>query len=173
MSLIDTIVSSVPIASILAGLYSVVVYIALISTTSFSSRLSNYGIAGHLSTYVIILFTFGYVKHEIGYYLTLESNYCKQTQVCREDANNQQLNLYSPESWITAAKHTFGFLQNIWLEAIGEGILFVLVGVPVFWYVRPQWAAAFFVGLFAHLASSYSGFHQYFCKTTCNWSPNW
>lgn len=167
---LEPIVASVPFATLLAGLYSVAVYILLISTTSFEGWFASYGFAGHLATYVVILFSFGYMKHDIGYYMTVESNYCKQTQVCRDYAQQQKIG-YSPESWLNAAKHTFGFLQNIWLEAIGEGILFVIIGLPVFWLVRPQWVAAFLVGALAHLASSYSGFHTNFCKSTCDAVP--
>lgn len=162
---IDKLINSTLASTLIAGLYTALVFIVVISTFSVRERLANFGIKNHWFAYIFLLFAVGYTKHEFGYYLTVESNYCKQTRICQDQAQEVPLRVDNVEEKM---KKQVGFLQNVWLEAFGEGLVFVLIGIPFFLFVKPQILAAFLVGCLAHLVSSYSGFHSYFCNNSCS-----
>jgi hypothetical protein len=63
------------------------------------------------------------------------------------------------------------FAQNVWIESVGEGLVFVFVGLPLFLFFNNKLVAAFFTGILANLLAEYSGIHNYFCKTSCNLNP--
>jgi hypothetical protein len=105
------------------------------------------------------------MKHQIGYYLTIESNYCKQTEICDE------LMKHHTPSIIDNIHGYLSFAQNVWIESVGEGLVFVLVGLPMFLGFNNKLIAAFFTGILANLGAEYSGIHHYFCKTSCNLNP--
>ena len=118
----------------------------------------------------VMLFFIGFFKHEISYYLTIESNYCKQTGICNELYDNVSLD-GSVMNVLQKAKTAAGLVQSVWFEAIGEGILFVIIGIPFFWGIRSHIASVFLTGMVAHLIAEYTGFHQYFCKNSCDAIP--
>jgi hypothetical protein len=152
------------IASISSGIYAVVIFALLSRVFSAKQYLANKGIFNKWVVLIFLLFTFGFIKNEIGYYLT-ESNNCKQTAIC-EDAmwnNNNTL--------IDRLKSAIGFIATFWLENVGEGIVFILVGLPAFIIMENKLFAAFITGILADIFSEYSGLHKYFCRTSCNVNP--
>jgi hypothetical protein len=62
-------------------------------------------------------------------------------------------------------------LENVWVENVGEGILFVLVGLPAFTLIPNKWIAAFMTGILANVVAEYTGIHEYFCKNSCSANP--
>ena len=148
-----------------AGIYSVVVFLIVVNLLSINKRLAFLGIRNKWLAFVGLLFTFGYIKHAIGYYTSLYPGYCKQTGVCEKLAKQEHASYYEK------IKAIVGFGENIWLESVGEGIVYILVGVPLFLFVSPQLLAAFLTGVSAHLISGYSGINASFCRTSCSINP--
>lgn len=151
--------------SIVSGIYAIIIYLIVIRYMLIKDTFAKFGIINKWLVLVGILFTFGFIKHEIGYYLTIESNYCKQTDVCKSVLLN------SSQGLVDKLKSGLGFLNNIWFENIGEGVVFVLIGIPFFLGMRDKLFAAFMTGVVADLVSEYSGIHRYFCRTSCNVNP--
>jgi|LauGreDrversion4_2_1035121.scaffolds.fasta_scaffold01392_13 hypothetical protein len=148
-----------------AGIYSVIVFLIVVNVLSIKKRLALLGIENKWLAFIGLLFAFGYFKHGIGYYTSLYPGYCKQTGVCEKLAKQEH------SDYTEKAKAIVGFGENIWLESAGEGLIFILVGVPLFLLVRPQILAAFLTGIAAHLISEYSGINASFCRTSCSVNP--
>jgi hypothetical protein len=148
-----------------AGIYSVIVFLIVVNGLSIKKRLALLGIENKWLAFIGLLFAVGYVKHGIGYYTSLDPGYCKQTGVCEKLAKQAHSN------YAEQAKALVGFGENVWLESAGEGLIFILVGVPLFLLVRPQLLAAFLTGIAAHLLSEYSGINASFCRTSCSVRP--
>jgi hypothetical protein len=156
-------IDTIKIISIIStGIYAVVIFVLLSHFFSAKQYLASFN---KWVVLIFLLFTFGYIKHNIGYYLTIESNYCKQTSICEETVLSNDVNL------IDRIKYAIGFINNLWLENIGEGIIFVLVGLPAFIIIENKLFAAFVTGILADMFSEYSGLHKYFCRTSCNINP--
>ena len=164
MDLYQTIINSGIPGGILSGIYATIVFIIMLRFVPVKKNLAEIGIFNKWIVLVFLIFTFGFLKHEVGYFLQIESSYCKNTEVCDKLVKIQPISL-------DQVKDTVGFLENIWLESIGEGIAFVLVGLPSFVFIKNKLIAAFITGIFGHLFSKYSGFHGYFCRTTCSANP--
>lgn len=143
----------------LSGIYSMIIFVVVYRFIDAKKQLAAFGIKNEILILAFFLYTFGAIKHGIGYYLTIESNYCKQTGVCEK-----LLDKTNPSSYL-------GFFENVWLENLGEGIIFVLVGLPVFTIMKYNIFAAFITGIMADLFAEYSGFHLHFCKSSCSAIP--
>jgi hypothetical protein len=154
----------------LAGLSSLFVYFLLVSAWTPFHRLDPLRDRSwsDWTGLAVVLFWFGYFKHTIAVYLTLNSNYCQQTRQCRAEMVDTWQQQALPAAVPSKVERTLGYLQNMWLESVSEAAVFVAVGLPVFLYVRPSWAAAFLVGALAHLVASFSGFHKRFCLSSCD-----
>jgi hypothetical protein len=137
----------------------------MVNLFSAKTYLSNYGIKSKWAGFIVLLFFFGFLKHRIGYYTSLDSSYCRQTGICGELAKRTHATYFEKLEALVGAETT------VWLESVGEGLTYVLVGVPFFLFVRPQLLAAFATGIVAHVISDYSGIHTYFCRTSCSVNP--
>ena len=151
--------------SIITGLFAVFIFVAVSNLIPIKQRLEFFGIVNKWIVLSFLLYTFGFIKHEVGYYLTIESNYCKQTNICR------QLLEKSEPVLIVRVRNWLSFLGNIWAESIGEGIIFVLVGLPTFVFFSNKLVAAFITGILANVFAEYSGIHDHFCRTSCSINP--
>ena len=147
---------SIFISAALSGIYTVIVYSFVSSFILIKPRIEQF-------TFIVFLYAFGFLKHEIGYYMTIESSYCKQTGVCDETRKDS-----------ATIKNYLGFAENVWFEAAGEGIIFVIVGIPVFLLLPSKYHvfSALITGILAHFVAEYSNFHKYFCRDSCNIIPN-
>ena len=151
------------INSVISGIFAVFVY-AIVSkfhTRAIETRLLSIGIVNRFIILSAILYTFGFVKHQFGYYSTIDSNYCKQTEICKKLIDMQN------DSLVDSFKKYFSFAENVWIESVGEGVLFVFVGLPAFIFLQNKMVAAFLTGIFSEIAAEYSGMHKHFCKTSC------
>lgn len=158
---------------IVSGIYTTIVfaiigYMKNVMGLSLSNSKTHANIMGFKDKWIVLLFslyTLGVIKHGIGYYFTIESNYCNQTSVCEKMLKETH------PTFIDYIKSSIGLLGNVWLENVGEGIMFVLVGLPTFFFFENTIIAAFITGVLADAMSDYSGFHKYFCRTSCNVIP--
>jgi hypothetical protein len=157
------------IASILSGLFAVLVFIIVANFVPVKQRLELFGIVNKWLVLAAFLYTFGFVKHQIGYYFGVESSYCEQTDICNKRMKQTQPTL------VENAKQYLSFAENVWLESVGEGLVFLFVGLPVFLLLHlfsfnthrmGGMTAAFITGVLAGMFSEYSGIHEYFCILT-------
>jgi len=146
----------------ITGVFAVAVFALIVKYFQIKNQLAGYGIFNKWLVLTAILFTFGFMKHEIGYFLTVESSYCKQTGICERILAKSQTTV------VDKIKSGLGFLENVWFENIGEGVVFVIVGLPTFLLVHNKYFAAFATGILADLVAQYSGIHGYFCRANCN-----
>lgn len=153
------------IGSIISGIYAMMIFILVVKFVPVKQRLEFFGIFNKWVVLVGLLYIFGSLKHGIGYYLSIESNYCKETGVCEKIAKQKHSTL------IEQIESSLGLLQSVWVENIGEGILFVIIGLPLFTLIKNHLLAAFMTGVLAHNMAEYIGIHNYFCKTSCNVTP--
>lgn len=156
--------------TIVSGIYTILFYLFVTSTVSTKNELPIIGKINKWLSLAALLYFIGFFKHEIGYYLTIESNYCKQTGICNELYNNN-VYLGTSKNVVEIVKTAAGLVESVWFEAIGEGVLFAIIGIPLFVLVDSHIGAAFLTGMVAHLIAEYTGFHQHFCKKNCNVIP--
>jgi hypothetical protein len=72
---------------------------------------------------------------------------------------------------VEKVKTAAGLVESVWFEAIGEGLLFVIIGIPLFLFSKSHILSIFLTGMVAHLIAEYTGFHLYFCKKSCDAIP--
>ena len=147
--------------SLFSGIFAVVVFLVVTNLVPVKDRLALFGIVNKWLVLSFFLFIFGTMKHEIAYYLTIESSYCKQTNICYRLLNRTE------PSMVDYIKKYLSFSENVWIESAGEGLVFLLVGLPVFVGINNKFIAAFITGILANAVSEYSGIHKYFCKKSC------
>ena len=95
----------------------------------------------------LFLFVLGFLKHFIGYVLSIQSFYCKYGHACKK---------YN----FTTKKKDF-----IILESFLEGILFLVCGqFFLFFYKKIPF---FLLGFLLHLLFEFIGFHDVFCLKRC------
>jgi hypothetical protein len=152
-------------ASFFSGIFTVAVFLVVTNLVPVKDRLALFGIVNKWLVLSVFLFIFGTIKHEIAYYLTIESSYCKQTNICYRLLNRTE------PSVVDYIKKYLSFGQNVWIESAGEGLVFLLIGLPVFVSINNKYFAAFITGILADALSEYSGVHKYFCKTSCGINP--
>lgn len=154
-----------------SGIYASVVYYCVERMRPINPSISFSSKSTELLSLAFFLYFIGFVKHEIGYYLTVKSNYCQQTGICKKNTEILYTGDTNHLTWIDKLKIAMGFAENVWFEAVGEGILFVVVGIPAFLFVKPYIFAAFLTGVIADLIAEYSDFHSYFCRKSCGIYP--
>ena len=106
---------------------------------------------------LFFLFILGFTKHFIGFWLQLQTLYCNYGETCKSnhDLNNQ--------------KQIWTALEPSFLENVGEGILFIMVGVFIkkVFSIHNVYFVSFFIGVLTHFIADLFGFHIYFCKRRC------
>ncbi len=129
------------IESIIVGLYCVIIYFFI------NMWVSN--------TFVNAFFTTGFLKHFLAYYLGLHSWYCNNGYRCKI-INNSDTNAKLNEN------------KYIFIESIGEGILFLLVAMVLNNVITNKYLIAFLIGFILHITFELIGIHKYFCLVRCN-----
>ena len=152
--------------ALLSGIYAVSIYVLITRFVSVKNKLAIFGIFNKWLILAFLLYTFGTTKHNIGYMLTIESSYCETNGVCDTILKD------STPSLIETIKTYILSAEGLWVESAGEGILFILVGLPTFVYCKNKLVAALITGMLAHLVAEYFGFHKYFCKRSCSLIPS-
>lgn len=129
------------IESILIGIYCVIIYffVNLFFTTPFFM-------------FITILFITGFLKHYLSYYLGLHSWYCKNGYSCKF--------IYNRDAKLNKNKYIF-------IESIGEGILFLLVGLFFKNIITNKYLIIFSIGFILHMIFEIIGIHKYFCLVRC------
>jgi hypothetical protein len=97
--------------------------------------------------YYILLFLDGFLKHILGHYLGIQSLFC---------------NKYKPGS-----RSIVSFPQII-LEAIIEGIIFVIFGLLLVKCGISHHLAPYIIAFSIHILTEFTGIHYLFIKHRCN-----
>jgi hypothetical protein len=108
-------------------------------------------------SFVLFFFVLGFLKHDLGFWLGLQTFYCNKGEKCKKVHNNNH------QTW--KAK------EPSLLENVGEGILFVLFGwmlQKLFFITYTHiYVTSFFIGFLLHVISEFSGVHTFFCTHRC------
>lgn len=133
------------IESILIGIYCVIIYFFI--NIFFTNTFINLFLI-----FTIIFFLTGFTKHLLSYYLGLHSWYCNNGYSCKNIINiNTKLN-----------KNKY-----IFIESIGEGILFLLVAMVLNNIITNKYLIIFLIGFILHITFELIGIHKYFCLFRC------
>jgi hypothetical protein len=126
--------------SILSGIYSCILYFIVNELLL------------HITTIHIgwLFFIVGFLKHALGYLFNIHKWYCVYGNACISYKNKNVT--YTP--WL-------------WLECIGEGILYVLMGNIIGTFIPWLGIVFFVIGALLHIIFEYLTVHSYFCKYRC------
>ncbi len=94
---------------------------------------------------VIQLFTVGFIKHFISYFIGIQDYYCK---------------IYKGDGY--KSKPT-----NIIVECLLEGLLFIYVGLLLLKIIENRYLLFFLLGFFIHIISEFYGIHSLFLIYNC------
>lgn len=94
--------------------------------------------------FIFVFFILGVLKHVLGYYLGIQSAYCR---------------IYN-KTKIQAIR-----FKNVTL--LFEGLGFVIIGKMLSWMIPNRFIIAFLTGALIHIIAEKTGIHKYFLKTQC------
>jgi hypothetical protein len=103
----------------------------------------------------ILLFTLGFLKHYLSYYVGIQTFFCNHGYACKKISHSN--NTYTATN------------NNLFIESLLEGLWFLTIGSIVFSFigkVKP-FIAMFFIGFFTHLLCEKIKIHKYFCRHNC------
>jgi hypothetical protein len=120
--------------SVLVGVYSCLIF---------------YIISGLTSSFPVLLFVCGFVKHMCGYYIGIHNYYYHNGYACKEVRRGYEYRIE---------------LSRLILESILEGICFVFLGLSFSVVIRSKFCNIFSIGVFLHLLCEWIGLHRYFCR---------
>ena len=125
--------------SFVVGIYSLFLFL-------FLSYSLSYGLSHKKFTTLNILFITGFLKHFMGYFLSLHKYYC--VNICNKKKTNT----------------TF---FNLMIESIFEGVAFVIIGYLLSFVFTNKYILVFSIGFLLHIVSELLGFHKYYCNNRC------
>jgi len=102
-----------------------------------------------------LLFTLGFLKHYLSYYLGIQTFFCNHGYACKKISHSD--NTYIARN------------NNLFIESLLEGLWFLTIGSIVFnsnGKVKP-FIVMFFIGFFTHLLCEKIKIHKYFCIHNC------
>jgi len=115
-----------------------------------------------LSTFInnkyLLLYTLGFCKHFLSYYLYIHDLYCNSGYACKKILHN-----HSDEA-VYKSQNRF-----LLLESLLEGVWFLIAGTIVTSLInKSKWFGAIFaLGFVTHLISEMIYIHDYFCSQNC------
>jgi hypothetical protein len=107
-----------------------------------------------------LLFTLGFVKHFLSYYLGIQTFFCNHGYQCKKVLANN-----------TGVKNIryVATDNNLFIESLLEGLWFLVAGSAVFMVigkVKP-YIVMFVIGTLTHLIVEKMEIHKYFCRHNC------
>jgi hypothetical protein len=135
--------------SMIVGIYTTIIAVFLFYLIQIVNKSSKILLS------IRFFFVLGFLKHFLGYYLNLQTEYCNQGVQCKKNRLNFNLNLKA--------------IQPSLLENSGEGLAFVLMGLLFtnLFKIKNLFLIAFLIGFSLHIFSDLTGIHTYFCKYYC------
>jgi len=108
----------------------------------------------------ILLFSLGFLKHYLAYYLKLQTLYCNRGYACEKLINDRKISHKITYKATNNYLFIESFIEGIWFLVVGS-ILFNIIGK-----VRPFFII-FLIGFFTHLISEKIQLHRFFCIHNC------
>ena len=124
--------------ALFVGFYNILLYLI------FSQVISN--------SY-FLLFVIGFMKHYLGYWLSLHTYYCNYGNACKNV--NKKYTFYSASN-------------NIIFNSLQESILFLLLGTLLTTFIQSKIVLYFFIGFILHMCFELLHLHEQFCIEKCN-----
>jgi hypothetical protein len=124
----------------------------------------------------LLFFLTGFLKHALGYFFHIQDYYCQYGVACHrndnmnDNTNDNTNNNTNDNTNNNNAKVKPISLFVLFLECIGEGLLFILFSF--FFQTLPLPFTMFLIGLFMHLFFEIAGLHTLFCKYKCQKNQN-
>jgi hypothetical protein len=131
--------------SIFVGFYSIIIYFIINSILLYKNISINIS---------LILFNVGFFKHFISYFIGLYTYYCNNGSSCKNKNDVPKKALFP------------GYI-NLIKESFIEGILFLLLGGFILFFIKKKEYAIFLIGFLLHIFAEHVGIHKDFCKTQC------
>ena len=108
----------------------------------------------------ILLFTLGFVKHFLSYYLGIQTFFCNHGYQCKKVLANN-----------TGVKNIryVATDDNLFIESLLEGLWFLVAGAAVFMVIgkAKPYIVMFVIGTLTHLIVEKMEIHKYFCRHNC------
>lgn len=98
-----------------------------------------------LDNLVIQLFTVGFIKHLISYFIGIQDYYCR---------------IYKGDSYQSKP-------ANIIIECLLEGLLFIYIGLLLSKIIENRYLLFFLLGFSIHIISEFYGIHSIFLMYNC------
>lgn len=94
--------------------------------------------------FIFVFFILGVLKHALGYYLGIQSAYCRIYNKTKTQA-----------------------IRFTNISLVLEGLSFFIVGKMFSWVIPNRFIIAFLTGTLIHIIAEKTGIHTYFLKTQC------
>ena len=137
--------------SILVGIYSVILFKILFS---------------FISNKYILLFTLGFLKHFLSYYLGFQTYYCNNGYACNAILDKNK-------KYVASGKFldVESILEGLWFLVVGLVIFSVVHQAHIFKFIKNEKTIPsdiiFLIGAATHLLVESLKLHEYFCKHRC------
>jgi hypothetical protein len=125
------------------GIYSCIIYSLIIPV---------------IDEYLITLFVVGFLKHFLGFELSLHSIYCKFGSAC--ERSNHRDEYIAKVGW-----------KQLLTESLLEGSAFMALGYLFSFLSNDKLLGVFLIGFTLHNVTEISGLHHKFCKKRCIRQP--
>jgi hypothetical protein len=114
----------------------------------------------------LLLYTLGFLKHFLSYYLGIHDFYCNNGYACKKILDRHDNSHIKTTYYTTQYKAQNKFLI---IESLLEGVWFLIAGTIVTYLVnKNKWFTMIFaLGFVTHLISEIFYIHGYFCNYNC------
>lgn len=114
----------------------------------------------------ILLFTLGFLKHFLSYYLTFQTYYCNNGYACNKILDKNK-------TYVASSSYLLGesILEGVWFLVASLSIFYVVHLLHVFKFIKNEKIVptliVFAVGVLTHILSDKLQLHSYFCEHNC------
>lgn len=114
----------------------------------------------------ILLFTLGFTKHILSYYLTIQTYYCNNGNACNKILDKNK-------TYVASSSYLFveSILEGTWFLVASLFIFYVVHLLHIFRFIKNETTVptliVFIVGVLTHILSDKLQLHTYFCKYNC------
>lgn len=141
----------VVLESIFVGLYLVILFRALLL---------------FIRNKYILLFTLGFLKHFLSYFLGFQSYYCNNGYACNGILDKSKTYVASDKFLVVES-----ILEGLWFLVVGLIIFSIVYQAYSFKFVKNEKTIPsviiFLIGAFTHILAEIFKLHDYFCKNRC------
>lgn len=114
----------------------------------------------------ILLFTLGFTKHILSYYLGIQTYYCNNGNACNKILDKNK-------TYVASGTYLLGesIIQGAWFLVASLFIFYVIHLLRIFRFIKNEITVptliVFIVGVLTHIISDKLQLQTYFCKHNC------